>query len=118
MINILHSQVFGEGKPLVILHGLFGTLDNWQSLAKLFGQFFETHIVDQRNHGKSFHADAHNYELMCEDLLYYLEDQDLDKVCLCFLIIGLVSAGRVAVHFVVEFAKCHQRFETRVALLP
>ena len=86
MDKILHSKVFGEGKALVILHGLFGMLDNWQGLAKQFGQFFETHIVDQRNHGKSFHAEAHNYELMCADLMNYLNVRGLDKVFLLILL--------------------------------
>ena len=62
MNNILHSKIIGEGKPLIILHGLFGMLDNWQALAKEFSQFFETHTVDLRNHGRSFHSNQHNYE--------------------------------------------------------
>jgi esterase len=52
MTKILNAKRFGAGQPLVILHGLFGMLDNWQGLAKEFGQFFETHILDQRNQGK------------------------------------------------------------------
>jgi pimeloyl-ACP methyl ester carboxylesterase len=99
MANILHSKVFGEGKPLVILHGLFGMLDNWQGLAKKFGQFFETHIVDQRNHGKSFHAEAHSYELMCSDLLQYLDSQGLDKVYL----LGHSMGGKTAMLFATKY---------------
>ena len=99
MTNILHSKVFGEGKTLVILHGLFGMLDNWQALAKQFGQFFETHIVDQRNHGKSFHAEAHNYELMCADLMNYLDVRGLDKVSL----LGHSMGGKTAMMFAAKF---------------
>ena len=99
MTNILHSKVFGEGKALVILHGLFGMLDNWQGLAKQFGQFFETHIVDQRNHGKSFHAEAHNYELMCADLMNYLDVRGLDKVSL----LGHSMGGKTAMMFAAKF---------------
>ena len=95
MTNLLHSKIIGSGKPLVILHGLFGMLDNWQGLAKEFGQFFETHIVDQRNHGRSFHANAHNYELMCADLLTYLDANGLDKVFL----LGHSMGGKTAMLF-------------------
>jgi len=95
MTDVLHSKIIGSGKPLVILHGLFGMLDNWQGLAKEFGQFFETHIVDQRNHGKSFHADAHNYELMCADLLVYLDANGLEKVFL----LGHSMGGKTAMLF-------------------
>ena len=101
MANILHSKVFGEGKPLIILHGLFGMLDNWQGLAKKFGQFFEVHIVDQRNHGKSFHAAEHSYELMCEDLLQYLDSQGLDKVYL----LGHSMGGKTAMFFATKYPK-------------
>ena len=109
MLNLLHSKITGEGKPLVILHGLFGMLDNWQGLAKQFGQFFETHIVDQRNHGKSFHATEHSYELMCEDLLCYLDAKGLDKIYL----IGHSMGGKTAMLFA---AKYPERIEKLVVV--
>ena len=95
MNKILHSKTLGEGKPLIILHGLFGMLDNWQALAKEFACFFETHIIDLRNHGRSFHANQHNYELMSEDLLSYLNAYNLDEVNL----IGHSMGGKVAMTF-------------------
>ena len=95
MNKILHSKILGEGKPLIILHGLFGMLDNWQALAKEFACFFETHIVDLRNHGKSFHANQHNYEVMTEDLLSYLNTYNLDEVSL----IGHSMGGKAAMNF-------------------
>ena len=82
MNKILYSKILGDGKPLIVLHGLFGMLDNWQALAKEFACFFETHIIDLRNHGRSFHANQHNYELMSEDLLKYLNAYKLDEVFL------------------------------------
>ena len=95
MNKILHSKILGEGKPLIILHGLFGMLDNWQALAKEFACFFETHIVDLRNHGRSFHATQHNYEVMTEDLLSYLNAYNLDEVSL----IGHSMGGKAAMNF-------------------
>ncbi|MDA7787294.1 alpha/beta fold hydrolase [bacterium] len=99
MSKLLNAKVFGEGKPLIILHGLFGMLDNWQGLAKEFGQFFETHILDQRNHGKSFHSDFHSYDLMCEDLLAYLEEKKIDKLYL----VGHSMGGKVAMLFACKY---------------
>ena len=65
----LHFKKYGEGKKtLVILHGLFGSLDNWQSLGRQFGEHYTTYIVDQRNHGKSPHFDEHTYLAMASDL--------------------------------------------------
>ena len=95
MNKILHSKIFGEGKPLIVLHGLFGMLDNWQALAKEFACFFETHIIDLRNHGRSFHANQHNYELMSEDLLKYLNAYKLDEVSL----IGHSMGGKAVMTF-------------------
>lgn len=95
MPELLNSKTIGEGKPLVILHGLFGMLDNWQGLAKEFGQFFEVHILDQRNHGKSFHSEQHSYELMCSDLLAYLDANNLDEV----LLLGHSMGGKTAMLF-------------------
>ena len=99
MTKLLHSKTFGEGKPLVILHGLFGMLDNWQGLAKEFAQFFETHILDQRNHGKSFHSTKHSYELMCEDLLYYLDENKINKIYL----VGHSMGGKTAMLFACKY---------------
>ncbi len=109
MVNLLHSKIIGSGKPLVILHGLFGMLDNWQGLAKEFGQFFETHILDQRNHGKSFHASEHSYELMCADLLCYLNAKALDKIYL----MGHSMGGKTAMLFA---AKYPERIEKLVVV--
>ena len=99
MTKILNAKRFGAGQPLVILHGLFGMLDNWQGLAKEFGQFFETHILDQRNHGKSFHSKEHSYELMCEDLLLYLDKNMIDKIYL----LGHSMGGKTAMLFACKY---------------
>ena len=70
---ILHSNIIGKGEPLIILHGFLGMGDNWKTLARQFGeQGYEVHLVDQRNHGRSFHSDDFSYELMANDLKNYL----------------------------------------------
>ena len=69
---ILHSKIIGKGEPLLILHGYFGMGDNWKSIANKLAKDFEVHLIDQRNHGRSFHTDDFNYELMVEDLYKYI----------------------------------------------
>ena len=79
----LFYRKFGQGQPLIILHGLFGQSDNWNSLAKQFSeQGFEVYIVDQRNHGLSPHSDEWNYKVMSEDIFELIDDLKLQNVIL------------------------------------
>lgn len=64
----LNYKIIGEGKPFVIVHGLFGSLDNWQTHAKTLSNYFQVILVDARNHGHSPHTEKHSYDLMAEDL--------------------------------------------------
>ena len=94
---IINSRVFGKSEnKLIILHGFLGSLDNWITIAKKISDLgFEVHIVDQRNHGKSFHSDSHSYELMALDLKNYIDHFDFDKVS----IIGHSMGGKTACCF-------------------
>ena len=76
---LLKSNVIGEGsQTLIILHGFLGMSDNWKSYAKNISVFdFEVHLIDQRNHGKSFHSDDFSYDLMAKDLKNYLKIHDI-----------------------------------------
>ena len=71
----LNFKTYGRGPALFILHGLFGSLDNWVSHAKYFEEYFTVYLVDQRNHGKSPHTAEWNYEVMAEDLLELMESE-------------------------------------------
>jgi len=74
----LYFKKYGEGKPLIILHGLFGMSDNWMTLAKQFSENnFAAYTVDLRNHGRSPHRDEFNYDVMCDDLLELLQDEKI-----------------------------------------
>ncbi len=69
----MHSRILGEGRPLVILHGFLGTSDNWLRLAKVWAQSgYRVHLVDLRNHGRSFWDDEFNFEVLTEDLHRYI----------------------------------------------
>ena len=99
-MDILHSRIVGEGKSLLILHGYFGMGDNWKSHAnKLASEGFEVHLIDQRNHGRSFHADAFDYDLLVEDLLAYIEYHSIEKPH----ILGHSMGGKTAMLFAVKY---------------
>jgi len=74
----LYAKIIGEGKPLIILHGFLGMSDNWKTLGKKFAENgFEVHLVDQRNHGRSFHSEDFNYDILADDLKNYLHEHQL-----------------------------------------
>ena len=88
----LYYREFGQGSPLIILHGLFGFSDNWQTIAKgLSGQ----HLVvtpDLRNHGRSPHLPGHSYPEMAEDLKAFMEAHWMFSAAL----VGHSMGGKVA----------------------
>ncbi|WP_179335615.1 alpha/beta fold hydrolase [Winogradskyella costae] len=92
----LHSNIIGEGKPFIILHGFLGMGDNWKTLAKQFSESnFEVHLVDQRNHGRSFHSEEFDYEVMAKDLKHYCEDKNLSDI----ILLGHSMGGKTAMLF-------------------
>ena len=88
----------GSGQQMVILHGLFGSLDNWMTIARRFAQNHQVFLVDQRNHGKSDHVDEHTYEAMSDDLLSFFQEHDLTNV----LLVGHSMGGKTAMQFAIN----------------
>ena len=97
--TLLHYTKVGSGEPLVILHGLFGSSKNWQSLARVFGEHFEVYSIDLRNHGQSFHHQDIDYELMVEDVQRLLCYLDINQ---CKLI-GHSMGGKIAILLALRF---------------
>ena len=95
----LFSRIIGEGSPLLIVHGLFGMSDNWQSLGKKFANFYEVHLIDQRNHGRSPHSKVFNYKILADDLVKYIKDYKLKNV----LLMGHSLGGKTAMEFAVRY---------------
>ncbi len=90
---ILHSIITGSGKPFVILHGFLGMADNWKTLGMQWGESgFEVHLLDQRNHGRSFHDPAHDYTVMAQDLKIYCDHHQLKNI----ILLGHSMGGKVA----------------------
>ena len=91
----LNFQSYGTGFPLIILHGLFGSLDNWQTISTRLGEHFQVFAVDQRNHGRSPHTDVFDYEVMAEDLREFMQSHGLVRAHL----IGHSMGGKTAMEF-------------------
>jgi esterase len=91
----LNYKSFGMGEPLIILHGLFGMLDNWQTFAKQLASHNEVFIMDLRNHGRSPHSDEHNYTLMARDIYDFMIEQNLFSAH----VMGHSMGGKTAMQF-------------------
>lgn len=85
----------GEGKPLIILHGLFGSSDNWLSIAKALENEYKIYLVDQRNHGSSPHSNDFSYQAMAEDLLEFIQAHAIENPVL----MGHSMGGKTAMQF-------------------
>ncbi|MCX7546757.1 alpha/beta fold hydrolase [Xanthomarina sp. F1114] len=96
----LYSNIIGEGNPFVILHGFLGMSDNWKTLGTKFSKSnYQVHLIDQRNHGRSFHSDNFNYEVLVEDLKNYCDRNDLKNIVL----LGHSMGGKVAMLFAATY---------------
>ncbi|WP_026947764.1 alpha/beta fold hydrolase [Algoriphagus marincola] len=95
----LNFRKTGSGQPLVILHGLFGSADNWFSIARELEKDFTLFLVDQRNHGDSPQDEEWNYSVMVEDLKELLDEEGLSEVFL----MGHSMGGKTAMNFAIEY---------------
>jgi pimeloyl-ACP methyl ester carboxylesterase len=91
----LFVNELGSGPPIVILHGLFGSSDNWQTLGKQIAETHSVYLVDQRNHGRSPHSDGFSYDLLAQDLKETLDDLGVDKI----ILVGHSMGGKTAMRF-------------------
>lgn len=97
---ILHSNILGQGQAFIILHGFLGMGNNWKTLGKQFSnQGYEMHLVDQRNHGRSPHDVAFNYEVLIQDLEQYCDEHKLTNIVL----LGHSMGGKTAMLFAIKY---------------
>ncbi|MDX1331641.1 MAG: alpha/beta fold hydrolase [Robiginitalea sp.] len=95
-MELMHANVLGEGTPLLILHGFLGMSDNWKTLGKKYAEKgFEVHLLDQRNHGRSFWSEDFDYPVMAADLLHYMDATKIEKG----MLIGHSMGGKTAMQF-------------------
>lgn len=96
----LAYREFGQGQPLIIMHGLFGQSDNWNTLAKQFAEKgLHVFTLDLRNHGLSPHSDVWNYEVMADDLKEFIDDHQLKDP----IILGHSMGGKVTMFFQLKY---------------
>lgn len=101
-MEILHSKIYGEERtemPLLVFHGLFGMLDNWGSFGKEFGALMPTHLIDLRNHGRSFHSDSMSHDDLANDILHYMQFHNIEKANL----LGHSLGGKAVMQFAINF---------------
>src|SRR6056300_947519 len=96
----LNYRKLGTGHPLIILHGLYGSGDNWLSIAKDLSGLCEVYLIDQRNHGNSPHLPEHDYDRMMNDLKDFMLRHDLSKA----IIMGHSMGGKVAMRFAMDYS--------------
>ena len=97
-MKLFHKK-YGTGDPILILHGLFGSSDNWHTIAKELAKTHTVYFLDMRNHGRSPHHNEMTYSAMVEDIYEFLTDFNLRKVTL----IGHSMGGKTAMNFALEY---------------
>ncbi len=97
----LHFRTLGSGFPLLIMHGVFGSSDNWQTLGKIFAHKFKVYLIDLRNHGNSPHNNEFSYEAMAKDVLELMADEHISYAH----ILGHSMGGKVAMQLATQHPK-------------
>ncbi|WP_020529204.1 alpha/beta fold hydrolase [Flexithrix dorotheae] len=97
-MQLFHREV-GQGSPLIILHGLFGSSDNWLTIGKALGEHFKVYMIDQRNHGQTENTEEFNYSLMADDLKDFIEEHHISNP----VIMGHSMGGKVVMKFILKY---------------
>lgn len=100
LMNLFFRKTGEHGTPIVILHGIFGSSDNWLTVGKMIADAgFVVYVLDQRNHGRSPWSDEFSYEAMAADLMEFIESEGLIQP----LIIGHSMGGKIAMQFAMNY---------------
>ena len=95
----LFFRKLGQGPPLIILHGLYGSSDNWLGIARALSARFTIYLIDQRNHGHSPHDPVNTYQAMRDDLRDFMDGHDIWKTNL----VGHSMGGKTAMFFAAAY---------------
>lgn len=101
----LYFQKMGSGSPLLILHGIFGSGDNWLTLGKRFAEHYTVYLIDQRNHGQSPWSDDFSYSYLADDLKAFMDEQGIKKAH----ILGHSMGGKVSMLFSQRYPECIEK---------
>jgi pimeloyl-ACP methyl ester carboxylesterase len=95
----LHFKESGQGRAVILLHGLFGSSDNWHFIAQRLAEKFHVFAVDHRNHGLSPHSAEMNYPLMAGDVEQFFAARGLESAS----VVGHSMGGKTAMQFALQF---------------
>lgn len=98
-MKLFYRQTGENGTPIIILHGLFGTSDNWLTIGKILGETHRVYMLDQRNHGQSPRSDIFDYNEMAEDLKEFMDDHKLENP----MLIGHSMGGKTVMQFAMNY---------------
>lgn len=98
-MNLYHRELGENNTPIVILHGVFGSCDNWLTVSKGLAETNKVYLLDARNHGQSPHSDEFNYSVMAEDLYEFIQQENLVNP----IIIGHSMGGKTVMKFAVKY---------------
>lgn len=101
----LFFKKLGEGKPLIVIHGLFGSSDNWLSISKKLAEKYTVYLPDMRNHGHSPHTEEHTYKLMVDDLHRFIQDNEIVSPSL----IGHSMGGKIVMNFAIDYPQIPEK---------
>ncbi len=100
MGEVLYSRIEGEGQPFIVMHGYLGMSDNWKSFGTQIAALgYQVHLLDLRNHGRSFHDSEFTYDAMVEDVRYYMVENNLEQA----VVLGHSMGGKVAMKFATTY---------------
>lgn len=94
----LNFKQMGSGRPLIVLHGLFGSLDNWMTLGRKWSEDFSVYLLDLRNHGRSPHTSEHTLEGMARDVIEFMDQQNIQSAA----ILGHSMGGKVVMELALK----------------
>ncbi|MDH6250452.1 esterase [Chryseobacterium sp. H1D6B] len=101
-MEVLNSKIFGEhlsSTPLLVFHGLFGMLDNWGSFGKELGGLLPVHLIDLRNHGRSFHSESMSHDDLADDIAHYMSHYGFEKAH----VLGHSLGGKAVMQFAIKY---------------
>jgi len=94
----LNYKQMGSGQPLIVLHGLFGSLDNWMTLGRRWSEDFSVYLLDLRNHGRSPHTPEHTLNAMADDVIDFMDGQNLQSAS----VLGHSMGGKVVMELALK----------------
>ncbi len=98
-MELFFRQV-GEGTPIIILHGLFGSCDNWLTISKPIAESgFAVYALDQRNHGRSPHSEIFDYNAMADDLMEFIDTHQINQP----ILVGHSMGGKTVMNFAIRY---------------